>query len=74
MNMCDGNCNTIKHLFGRISVPYKIEDMNQQVFNMVEGIDESKTLARYVCVDMNVMVRNGSLGKNGTMQNVSVGV
>ena len=39
---------------------------------MVEGIDESKTLARYICVDMNMIVRNVSLGKNGTMRNVSV--
>ena len=48
--------------------------MNQKVFNMVEGIDKSKTIAGYICVDMNVMVGNVSLGKNGAMINVSVGV
>ena len=74
INMCDGNCNPIEDLFGRISVPYRTEDMNQKVFNMVEGIDKSKTLAGYICVDMNVMIGNVSLGKNRALINVSVGV
>ena len=36
MNRCDGNCNTIEDLFGRICIPEKIEDVNLKVFIMIK--------------------------------------
>ena len=43
----DGNCNTDKDPFVRICVPTKIEDVNFKEFNMIKGINGSKTLIKY---------------------------
>ena len=47
MNGCDGICNTVADLFGRICVPDKMEEVNLRLFNMIEGINESRTLAKH---------------------------
>ena len=51
MNRCDGSCSTVEDPFGRICVPNKMEDMNLKVFNMIKGINESKTLTRLISCD-----------------------
>ena len=48
MNNCNGSCNTVGDLFGRICVPNKIEDVNLDVFNMIEEINESKILTKCI--------------------------
>ena len=44
MNSCDGSCNTMEDPFDRICIPNKMKDVNLKVFNMIKGINESKTL------------------------------
>ena len=48
VSKCGGSCNTIDDPFGRICVPNKIEDINLKLFNMINGINESKTLSKHV--------------------------
>ena len=48
IHWCDGSCNTVEDLFGRICVPNEIEDLNSKVFNMIKGINESKTLVKHI--------------------------
>lgn len=38
----------ILYPFGRMFVPNKAEDANLKAFNMVKGINESKTLVKYI--------------------------
>ena len=42
-----GSCNTINDLSNKECVPYKTEDLNLSVFNMITGINEQKTLTKY---------------------------
>ena len=48
MNKCDGTCNTAEDPFGRICVLYKMKDVNMKVFNMIKGINTSKTHAKLI--------------------------
>ena len=45
-NRCSGSFNTVENPFGKIFVPNKMEDVNLEVFNMTEGINESKILTK----------------------------
>ena len=42
------SCNTSNDLSNKICVPNKTEDLNLSVFNMITGINESKTLTKYI--------------------------
>ena len=58
---CDGSCNTtVEDPFCRTFVSNKIEDKNLEVFNMITGINESKTLIKYISYycRSNLMVEN----------------
>ena len=44
LDRCVGSCNTFNDLSNKVCVPKKIEDLNLSVFNMITGINESKTL------------------------------
>ena len=37
-----GSCNTLNNLSNKLCVPYKTEDLNLSMFNMIKGINESK--------------------------------
>ena len=41
-------CNTLNDLSNNVCVPNKTEDLNLSVFNMITGINESKTLTRQI--------------------------
>ena len=41
-----GSCNTLNDLPNKVCVPNKTEDLNLSVFNMITGINESKTLTK----------------------------
>ena len=41
-------CNTFNNSINKICVPDKTKDLNLSVFNMITGINESKTLTKYV--------------------------
>ena len=45
---CFGSCNTINNLSNKVCVSNKTEDLNLSVFNMMAGINESKTLTKYI--------------------------
>ena len=43
-----GSCNTLNYLTNKVCVPDKTEDLNRIVFNMITGINESKSLTKYI--------------------------
>ena len=45
---CVASCNIFNDLFSKVCVPNKTEDLNLSVFNMITGINESKTLAKHI--------------------------
>ena len=48
LDRCVGSCNTVNDLFNKVCVPNKTEDLNLSVFNRIKGINESKTLTKYI--------------------------
>ena len=46
LERCVGSCNTPKDLSNNVCVPNETEDLNLSVFNMITGINESKTLTK----------------------------
>ena len=44
LDRCVGSCNTINYLSNIVCFPNKTEDVNLSVFNMMTGINESKTI------------------------------
>ena len=47
LDRCAGSCNTLNDLSNKICVPNKI-DLNLSVFNIIIGINESKTLTKHI--------------------------
>ena len=47
LDRCGGSCNTLNDLSNKGCVPNKTEDLNLNVFNMITGINESKTLTQH---------------------------
>ena len=43
-----GSCNTLNDLSNKVCVPNKTEDLNLSVFKMITGINELKTLTKYI--------------------------
>ena len=43
-----GICNILNDLSKKVCIPNKTEDLNLSVFNMITGINELKTLAKYI--------------------------
>ena len=48
LNRCVGSCNVLNDLSNRIPILNKTEDLNLHVFNMVRGINVSKTLVKHM--------------------------
>ena len=48
LDRCDECCSTINDLWSKICVPNKKKDRNLNVFNMITGINESKTLIKHI--------------------------
>ena len=46
LDRCVVSCNTLNNLSNKICVPNKTEDLTLIVFNMITGINESKTLRK----------------------------
>ena len=47
-NKCVGICNSMNDLSNEVCIPNKTEDLNVRVFNMITGINESKTLIKHM--------------------------
>ena len=48
LDRCVGTCNTLDDLSNNVCVPNETEDLNLYVFNMITGINESRTLAKHI--------------------------
>ena len=48
LNRCVGSCITLNDLSNKVRVPKRTEDLNLTVFNMITGINESKTLTKHI--------------------------
>ena len=48
LDRCAGNCNILNDLSNKVYVSKKTGDLNLSVFNMIAGINESKTLKNYI--------------------------
>ena len=48
LDKCVGSSNTLNDLPNKVRVPNKTEELNLRVFNMITGINESKTLTKHV--------------------------
>ena len=48
LDRCIGNCNTLNDLSNKLCVQNKTEDLNLNMFNMITGINESKTLTKHI--------------------------
>ena len=49
---------TLSNLSNEICTPNDIEDLNLSAFNMITGINESKTLTKHMDVNVNLMIKN----------------
>ena len=47
LDRCVGSCITPNDLPNKVCVPNKTEDLNLSMFNMITGINESKTLTKH---------------------------
>ena len=50
---CLENCNTLNALSNKVCVSNKTEDLNLNFFNMITGINESKTLTKQISCECN---------------------
>ena len=48
LDRCVGSCNTLNDLSNKVCISNKTEDLNLSVFNMITGINESKTLKKHI--------------------------
>ena len=48
LDRCAGICITLNDWFNKVFVPNKTEDINLSMFNMITGINESKTLTKHI--------------------------
>ena len=51
LDKCVGSCNTFSDLSNKVCVPNKTKYLNLNVFNMITGIYESKTLTKHISCD-----------------------
>ena len=48
LDRCVGSCNTLNDLSNKVCVPNKTEDLNLNAFNIIEGVNESKTFTKHI--------------------------
>ena len=48
LDRCFGRCNNLNDLSNKACVPNKTEDLNLSMFNMITGMNESKTLTKHI--------------------------
>ena len=76
LNGCVGSCNTINDLSNKAHVPNKTKDLNLNVFNMITGINEPKTLTKHISCKCKCKYDGTKCNSNngGIMINVDVNV
>ena len=48
MDKCNGGCNTLSEISGRICVPNKTENLNLNILNLITRTSESKKLTKHI--------------------------
>ena len=48
LDRCVPSCNTVNDLSNKVSIPDNTEDLNLIVFNMITGINGSKTFIKHI--------------------------
>ena len=48
LDRCVGSCNIMNDLSNKVCLPNKTKDLNLSMFSMITGINESKTLTKYI--------------------------
>ena len=48
LDKCVGSCNTVNDLPNKVCIPNQTEDLNLNVLHVITGINELKTLAKYI--------------------------
>ena len=48
LDRCGASCDALNDLSNKVYVPNKTEDLNLSMFNMITGINESKTLTNHI--------------------------
>ena len=48
LDRCVGSCNAVNDLSNKLCIPNKTKDLNLSMFNMITGINGSKTLTRHI--------------------------
>ena len=48
LDRCARSCNTLNDLSNKVCVPNKMEDLSIHVFNVITGINESKSLTEHI--------------------------
>ena len=48
LDRCARSCNTLNDLSNKVCVPNKTEDLNLSLFNMITGINYSKTSRKHI--------------------------
>ena len=48
LDRCVGSCNTLNDLSNKGCISNKIEHLNLNVFNMITGINELKTIKKHI--------------------------
>ena len=51
LDICVGHFNTLNDLSNKVCASNKTEDLNLSLFNMITGINESKTLTKHISSD-----------------------
>ena len=76
LDRCVASCNTLNDLSIKICIPNKTEDLNLSIFNIITGIDKSKTLLKHISCECkcNLMKQNVSQINSGITINVDVTV
>ena len=79
LDRCVGSCNTLNDSSNKVCVPNKIEDLNLSVFNIIAGINESKTSIKHISykhtnVNVDLMEENVIQISGGIMINVDASV
>ena len=71
-----GSCNTLNGFSNKVYVPNKTEGSNRSNFNVITGINESKTLTKYISCKFKVnLIEENVIQINcGIMINVDVSI
>ena len=61
LDKCVGSCNSLNDFSNKVCVPNKTEDLNLSMFDMITGINQSKTLTKHISCQCNVDLMEKSI-------------